>query len=256
MKDKNVSLSDEIRAVIFGSLLGDGSLKIHKNYKNARFSFRHSANQKEYFFWKVSKLKEISSTKSVFVQKSDGFSTQKKLRYQSQALESLTDLYHAVHRKNKLKISRKWLNQMTELSLAIWWLDDGSIIANGRKGVFCTDGFDEKSVKLLTRYLNKVWGINVHPAAISRSRENGYKKEEYWRLWIRSTEELKKFLRLILPHIKVPETLPKVILMYNDSKLQQRWISEVVSKTGFSQEDVEKYLLAKKNKWKRFQKMI
>ena len=51
---------------------------------------------------------------------------------------------------------------MTPLSLAIWWLDDGSIIGNGRKGVLCTDGFDEESVHVLARYLEKVWGVYAH----------------------------------------------------------------------------------------------
>ena len=37
------------QAIILGSLLGDGSLKIHSGYKNARFSFRHSYKQQEYF---------------------------------------------------------------------------------------------------------------------------------------------------------------------------------------------------------------
>ncbi|PIR02174.1 MAG: hypothetical protein COV62_02125, partial [Candidatus Nealsonbacteria bacterium CG11_big_fil_rev_8_21_14_0_20_35_11] len=51
-------LSKNCKEIILGSLLGDGSLRIHKSYKNARFSFRHSVNQKEYFFWKAGQLKE------------------------------------------------------------------------------------------------------------------------------------------------------------------------------------------------------
>jgi hypothetical protein len=49
--------SDQARAIIFGSLLGDGSLKIHNGYKNARFSYRHSKTKrstiiKRLFTWK------------------------------------------------------------------------------------------------------------------------------------------------------------------------------------------------------------
>jgi len=51
-------------------------------------------------------------------------------------------------------------------------------------------------------------------------------KSCYYRLWF-STEELKKWLRLIMPHIPVPSMLYKVILIYKHSLLQQRWISEV-----------------------------
>jgi hypothetical protein len=58
---KNIPLSDSCMSIILGSILGDGSLKIHKNYKNARFKFRHTICQKDYFFWKVSMIKEIES---------------------------------------------------------------------------------------------------------------------------------------------------------------------------------------------------
>ena len=45
---KDISLSYVCIQVILGSVLGDGSLKIQKNYKNARLQIRHSVVQKEY----------------------------------------------------------------------------------------------------------------------------------------------------------------------------------------------------------------
>ena len=45
-----VPLSDSVKSIILGSLLGDGSLRIDKGYKNARFIVRHSWIQKEYFY--------------------------------------------------------------------------------------------------------------------------------------------------------------------------------------------------------------
>ena len=252
---QKVPLSDQTKEILLGSVLGDGSLRIHKPYKNARFSFRHSIKQKSYFVWKAKQFEEISSDKNIWLQKPDkGFSKNFKLRYQSRALESLTNLYKIISKRGKLKINRRWLNYLTPLSLAIWWLDDGSIISNGRKGVICTDGFDEKSVKALARYLQVVWNIRTKPAIITRPR-NG-KQKEYWRLWIRSTSELKNFLSIILPYIKVEEMLPKVILLYHDRQLQQRWISEIVKSTNFSRTTINKYVELKKNKWKQYQKKI
>lgn len=242
-------LSDQCKEIILGSLLGDGSLKIHKPYKNARFSFRHSIHQKEYFFWKVSQLKEISSESNIWEQKADGLGG-KKIRYQSLALESLTELYQLTNKNNRIVIQRKWLNKLTPLSLAIWWLDDGSIIANGRKGVFCTDSFLFKEQQVLAQYLKKVWKVSVAIGKIARER-NG-KHTEYYRLWIRSSEELKKFLRIILPYIPVASMLPKVLILYKDSQLQQRWISEIKNSTKFSLSEINKYLSEKKSKWKSF----
>ena len=249
----NSFLSDRCREILLGSILGDGSLKIQKPYKNARFSFRHSVYQQEYFFWKVEELKEISNEKCWWKQAPNGYGRE-MLRYQSLALELLTEIYRLTHEHNRLAIRRKWLNQLTPLSLATWWLDDGSLIGNGKRGVFCTDSFSYDEQKILAQYLLKVWKIKVVIAKITRDR-NGTRKE-YYRLWIRSSEELKKFLRIILPYISVASILPKVILLYKDSQLQQRWISEIVEKTNFSRETIERYLDKKKSKYKRFQKMI
>ena len=242
-------LSNQCKEVILGSLLGDGSLKIHPQYKNARFSFRHSIKQKEYFFWKLEQLKEISGEKCWWIQNNNKLGGD-KLRYQSLALESLTNLYQLTHERQRLRIRRKWLNMLTSLSLAVWWFDDGSLITNGRRGVLCTDSFFYKEQKLMARYLYKVWGVKVVIGKIRREWKE--KQTEYYRLWIRSSEELQKLLRIILPHIKIASILPKVLLMYKNIDLQQRWISEVGKATGFSQMVIERYLNEKKSKWKNF----
>ncbi|NMB92505.1 MAG: hypothetical protein GYA31_02690 [Parcubacteria group bacterium] len=242
-------MSDQCKEVILGSLLGDGSLEIHKPYKNPRFSFRHSIKQQEYFFWKVNQLKEISGEKCWWKQEKNGLGNI-MLRYQSIATDSLMDLYKLTHKGKRLIVRRKWLNKLTPLSLAIWWLDDGSLITNGRRGVLCTDPFSYPEQKLMARYLYKVWNIKVAIGKIHREWDG--KQTEYYRLWIRSSEELQKLLQIILPYVKVSSMLPKVLLLYKNIDLQQRWISEVQKATGFSQEVIEKYLYEKKSRWKKF----
>lgn len=246
---KNIPLSNQTQAIILGSLLGDGSLKIHSHYKNARFSFRHSEKQKDYFLWKVNQLSEISSAKNIWRQSKngqDGWGTI-KWRYQSRALPALTELYNLTHPKGKFKIRRKWLNLLTPLSLAIWWQDDGSIIANGRKGVICTDGFKPKEVERLQRYLFKVWGVQTKVAPANA------KHPEKVRLWFRSTNQLKKFLTIILPYLAVKQMIPKFILLYHDRQLQQRWISEVANLSKFSLSQVNYYYRLKKKRWHSYQ---
>lgn len=240
------SLSDRCREIVLGSLLGDGSLKIHRPYVNARFSFRHSVTQSEYFWWKVKNLTEISSERCVWQQEADGGFGGARLRYQSRALESLTELYHQTHRGGRFVIRREWLNQLTPLALAIWWLDDGSLVGNSRKGVFCTDGFARRDIQMLAHYLSDTWYIRT---VVGQVKNRGV---AYYRLWLYSTEELKKFLRLILPYIPVSAMLLKALLLYRDQKLQQRWISEVCKRTSFSHQRVHEVLHAKRMKWKTF----
>lgn len=234
-----VALSDRERAIIFGSLLGDGSLKLHKGYANARFSFRHSSVQSEYFHWKARELRAISADVSVFRQKPDGWSDQEKLRFQSRALPALTTLYSYTHDQHRFRVRRRWLNDLTPLALAVWWCDDGSLVGGGRKGVICTDGFDESSVRLIARYLKIVWKVECHVGAIQRRR--GSTRDRYWRLWL-GTEELKKFLRIILPHLPVSSMMYKFLLRYNDPQLQQRWISEMSALSGYAEQDIRREL--------------
>jgi len=106
-KISQIPLSDSVKSIILGSLLGDGSLRKAKGYKNVRFSFRHSQVQEEYFLWKAQALQEISSPCSVQKQKADGYSKNEKLLFQSCALEELNDLYNIVCKKKCLQIRRK-----------------------------------------------------------------------------------------------------------------------------------------------------
>ncbi len=245
-KKTKISLSDQSKAIIFGSLLGDGSLRIHKPYRNARFSFRHSIIQEEYFRWKANSLNEIASEKSIFHQskgEKDSWGAE-KLVFQSLALPALTDIYRLTHKGDQFVVRRKWLNMLTPQSLAIWWCDDGSLIGDSRQGVFCTDRFSLKDVKTLDRYMKKVWHITTKVGKV--------KDRDGYRLWIRTTSDLTKLLKTILPYIPVPSMLPKVIMLYKDKELQQRWISEIVSNSRFSKEVIYNQYRKKIAKWSKF----
>jgi recombination protein RecA len=244
-------LSESTRDIILGSLLGDGSLAKNPKYKNARFSFRHSIKQKDYFFWKMQMLQEICGESCYWLQgtekKPDGWGT-KKYRFQSRALPSLTELYDLTHYRvsgTKVRVTRKWLNRLSPLSLAIWWMDDGSLVSDSRQGVICTDGFSLKEVKIINQYFKNILKIETKIGRVTH--------QDKYRIWIRSTEELKKFLKIIIPHVFTKSMLYKVLLVYKDSQIQQRWISELVSLGNFSQQEIEHALLDKKSRSKQFQ---
>lgn len=219
----NISLSQIEFSVIMGGLLGDGSLKVYKGYKNARYSFRHSSKESSYFHSKCKLLANISSSKSIFFQPVDGFSKAPKWRYQSRALLPLTQMHGVTHKRNKLVIKRKWLNHLTALSLAIWYFDDGSIVGGGRQGCICTDGFTEVECKILARYLLMVWGVRARPGPVKGSRG-----ATYFRLWL-STNQLKLLLTIILPYLPCAEMAYKCIIRYKQHALQQRWISHILN---------------------------
>lgn len=223
-----IPLSYQCKSIILGSLLGNGSLKIYKGYKNARLSIRHSIIQKEYFDWKVDKLKEISS---VFLTKQTGFSSNCKLLFQSICDERLTDIHYLTYSNNKLNIKRSWLNHLSAESLMIWWLDDGSLIGGKSKGVLCTDGFSKESVQILMNYLEVVWEVK------STLSERKFKDKSYYRIYF-STSELKKFFLIIMPYLPVKSMKYKVEIKYKDKELQERWISIMNDNFKFIENDI------------------
>jgi hypothetical protein len=227
-KFHQISLSMLTKQIILGSLLGDGSLKIAKNYKNARYSERHSLIQEEYLRWKYQQLKvELKGALSISQPEKASFSKYGKIIYQSTTNENLTILHHLTHVQNQKKIKRRWLNNLEALALAIWWCDDGSLNVFKKQGVFCTDSFSYQEHKLLVRYLEVDWGI------CCKIIENPVKNKQKqriridYRLRFSTFEDLKTFFRLILPFIPVPSMLYKIMICYVDPEDQQRWISEV-----------------------------
>lgn len=222
--------SNREEQVLLGTLLGDGSLRISARFVNPRVSFRHSEKQKEYFDWKVRELKSFSSAKDVWFQSADlEDKGGAKWRYQSAATPDLMKIYKLITKRGRKTVTRRWLNKLTPLSLALWWMDDGSIVGNGRKGILCTDSFSEEEIKIIVRYFRIVWDINVRYFPVHKSRPGQFRLSF-------ATEELKKLFRIFLADApKIEGMAYKFLLLYKDLELQQRWISEVSELTGFDE---------------------
>lgn len=235
-----IPLSMLTKQIILGGILGDGSLKIAKRYKNARYSERHSILQANYLRWKFLQLNaELNGTLSIQEAEKSSFSKQSKIIYQSNVNEALTTLHHLTHVKNKKKIKRRWLNNLQELGLAVWWCDDGSLNTTTNQGVFCTDAFTFKELLVLVRYLEIDW--NIHCKIIENPVKN--KKKEVirmdYRLRFTTFENLQAFFRIILPYIPVSEMLYKIMICFKDPESQQRWISEVKQALPQFQSEIE-----------------
>lgn len=222
---RDISLSHNCIQVILGSVLGDGSLKIQKNYKNARLQIRHSIVQKEYLLWKKTQLNEITLPKTQ-IQKPDGFSKNYKISFQSRATKELTKIHAIVCKNNQVNIKLDWLNVLDKLGLLVWWLDDGSLIAKRTQGCFCTDTFNESCHKILQQYFLDLWEINTRIGTISTAnlKNSNPALPFYNRLYLNNTE-LQKLFNLIMPLLETEDMVRKFALQYKNNKDQERWIS-------------------------------
>jgi hypothetical protein len=227
-----LNMSTDCLEVLLGTCLGDGSLQILKKYVNARFSMRHAIQYKDWFNWKVKILQELAADKAVHIQQpsKDSYGKTPILRFQTLVNPELTVIHSIITKKNHVHIKRAWLNHLTPLSLMCWWLDDGCLQVNWRQGMICCENYSKKEQKILVIYLNTVWHVKARVVQWTITQKDSNKKviKRYLAHRIKmGAIETKKFFRIIMPYIPCKNMINKVCIRHLDSKLQQRWISEL-----------------------------
>ena len=202
----NLSLSQE--QIILGGLLGDASFYKEKKY----VSFSQSESQFEYIKWKHDMFFQDNHLKSTY----NTWNNKKYLRYYFYYyIKSNNDLCsflckHLYSNNGRKKISLKYLNRLTPLGLAVWWMDDGNISLSKRNryGKLSTHCFNYEEHILLKKYFKDKWDINV-----SIKQEKG----SYFLRF--NVEELKKMICIIYPYVtQVPNMSYKVDLDYKFDK--------------------------------------
>ncbi|EFJ37857.1 hypothetical protein SELMODRAFT_74439, partial [Selaginella moellendorffii] len=221
---QTVDVSEMVRSVLLGSLLGHGNLFVDRDkYPDAAvLFFRNHAMNKEYFDWKAEQFKEMAFEHS-FGTRAD------KLEFRTVPVPEFRDFHHMTCWKNHTVVKRKWLNHMTPVSLAVWWCDRGSIIARGTKGRIILDKFDKQSVEMIQKYLKVMWKVEAEVVCLHRAdRLWGRSRVEKWyyRLHLR-TPQLKIFLRIIMGYIPVPGMIKKTVVIHDSVSKQKAWVEEM-----------------------------
>ena len=160
-----VPITDRQMSIIMGTLLGDGCLK--SQGKTAYLSIAHTINQKEYILWLYDELKSICPTfPKEFVSK-EQYTT---VYFASESRKDLKDIRDQIYTPSKT-VSPWWANQIDDLALSIWFMDDGHLAyINKSKSEFsfATNSFSEKENYLLSSVLKDKFGINSTVRAISK----------------------------------------------------------------------------------------
>jgi len=199
---KNTSLLSNQLEIILGGLLGDSSIRKNTNQIN----FGHSEKQFEYLSWKHNELKSISTNiTKVLVDN-------KYIRYNFETLKKVSEEFKFISllifdKFGKKRVNRKWLNQLTPLSLAIWWMDDGclSIHKGNRYGKLCTHCFSYEEHEIMKQYFKVKWDIDI---------QIKLEKNEYYFCRL-NVENLKKLISIIYPYIiLIPNMIYKIDLNY------------------------------------------
>lgn len=173
------SLTDNQRALIIGSLLGDGAMRCKAN---ALLEINHSSAQKEYVDWKYQQLANLVRTPPK-LRKGNG--SRVAYRFTTLSLPQLTPFYRAFY-ENKRKI----VPQVTlaPLSLAVWFMDDGC--KSYRALYLNTQQFGWEYQMLLVNLLKEQWGIQ---SSLNRDKQ-------YHRIRI-AVSSVQRFREIVAPHM-------------------------------------------------------
>jgi recombination protein RecA len=156
--------------VLLGGLMGDGALSPTRSGFGARYRFGHGTRQVEYGDWKASLFGNVGVSRS---SNANG-----AVFYDMQPLPELAELRAAVYVAGKKVFSHDYLKRLTPLSLAIWYMDDGSFVlrakgvqertrdGSGRSEV-CIEAMEPGTRTRLVDYLADTWGIR--PKQIQRA---------------------------------------------------------------------------------------
>lgn len=132
-------LSDEQMQFVYGSVLGDGCLERKEQGRNAHLEFGHGAKQIDYLNFKIEAFAGLHG--SHYVRSSDGaaYVTTTSL-YE---LERLCNYKIGIGKLRIYNIPQEIIDNLDELGLAIWYLDDGTYggyhkkYGNGKSVIYC-----------------------------------------------------------------------------------------------------------------------
>lgn len=216
--------SSDLDSIVYGTLLGDASLSKPSGKANSNFTLSHSPKQKEYLEFKKDLVNNISHVKMKYKEidytNKQNQKTYKTCYYYSNYLEYFTKLRKIFYLSGRKIVTRKILNKLKPLGLALWWMDDGSLVIYERKdrnavnryATLATCNFTYEEHEIIVKYFNEVW--DIFPKIKKRTATKSDK--EYYVLKF-PMKEFRKFKEIIEPHI-IPSMQYKIDLKYVNQK--------------------------------------
>lgn len=174
------SLTEEQKSILIGCLLGDGTMR---KKKNAHLEINHCFAQRSLVDWIFSKFSSLVTTSPKW-RKGNG--KREAYRFATQKLPVLTPFYNQFYIGGKKIIPANLI--LNSLSLAVWFMDDGS---KSRSSIYLnTQQFNLNEQLQLIDFLKNQFGIE---ATLNKDKI-------YYRIRIR-TRSVKRFIELVEPFV-------------------------------------------------------
>jgi len=219
--NKRYSLANELRkqsfsprqmSIILGTLLGDGCLiKSSKSEESTlyRLSWTHGEPQKDYIDWKCKEMKPFTTNGVIkYIRKKGGFPKKdgsQTITFHSVTIghDDLSRIKGILYRGKKKFVTRKYLDMLDELSLAVWYMDDGSFFKRFNNCVIYTNSMSISEQRTMQKYFWQRWGVKCTIGSIKPTQISKMDKYYCLRFTVPETEKLHNIIsKHIIPSMQ------------------------------------------------------
>lgn len=157
-----LKLSHRQRQVIIGTLLGDAHLETQTSGRTYRLRIMHAGSQKAYTEWLYREFENVVAGPI----REKRYSVKNKVYhahwFDTVSSSSLRFYAHQFYPNGKKQVPKMIRHLLTPLTLAVWYMDDGSIKSHDTRGrILNTQGFQKSDTELLINALNKNFDISA-----------------------------------------------------------------------------------------------
>lgn len=187
MLSKLTGLQDQI---IMGTLLGDADIA-HKERNNCSLRIGHKGADRDYLLWKWGELKSTGLFTKSPRPRVGGFGSLQWRLVSSQS--SFFNQYREMFYPEGLKIvTQEVLDKLSDLGLAVWYMDDGGLGDCGNRIFIHTQSFGIEGNRVIKDWFDERYGLHfqLHPCNGSRQVN----------LSLHRRGEVKKFLEITRPY--------------------------------------------------------
>ena len=210
-----VKTKHQLNSVLIGMLLGKSNLSINKHQKKADLETSHPVNEKEYLLWKQNLISGYFTTSFELIENNKDLYFQLKTKSE----KHLYYLYRNFYSSSGVKIVKKnILNRVTDLSLAIWYMDNGDLNLGKKDGLI-----NRRNIFLNTQKFELAGNLLIQNWLLAKySLESNINQNHGYRLRL-NTSNTQKLIEIVEPYVSQVSScmMSKIDLKYKGNNRVQ-----------------------------------
>ncbi len=212
--DYRVKNNHDFNGILIGMVLGDSYIGVNKTKTLAYLETLHKSSRKPYLIWKQRLINYKFETTFKYKNNNGYGAFIFRTKFEKKLIYLRKDFY--INGKKTVKLNL--LNRLTNLGLAIWYMDDGCLSLGRKNGLINRRNIflNTQAFGLEGNVLIQEWLLSKYDISSNINRNRGF------RLRLNTSNTL-KFIEIVSPFVKlVPCMQYKIDLQYNlGSRVQE-----------------------------------